>query len=112
MPALQGQDSSIQCRRITIADAHGGGGASFCSSKNDAPNTGIEHDYVSNTKDKPNLLPFSPMLVGVQFLTLGFLLQYLFTRTSERSGSSTEGTGTPAVVYQLGLVLGGGWERC
>ncbi|KAL3800425.1 hypothetical protein ACHAWO_003090 [Cyclotella atomus] len=34
-------------------------------------------------KDKPNLLPFGPMLVGMQFLTSGFLLPYLFTRTIE-----------------------------
>lgn len=36
-------------------------------------------------KDKPNLLPFGPMLVGMQFLTSGFLLPYLFTRTVETS---------------------------
>mmetsp|Transcript_30024 Transcript_30024/g.72498 ORF Transcript_30024/g.72498 Transcript_30024/m.72498 type:complete len:670 (-) Transcript_30024:188-2197(-) len=35
--------------------------------------------------DKPNLLPFGPMLVGMQFLTSGFLLPYLFTRTPETS---------------------------
>ena len=34
-------------------------------------------------KDKPNLLPFGPILVGMQFLTSGFLLPYLFTRTVE-----------------------------
>ncbi|KAL7490930.1 hypothetical protein ACHAWT_000474 [Skeletonema menzelii] len=34
-------------------------------------------------KNKPNLLPFGPMLVGMQFLTSGFLLPYLFTRTPE-----------------------------
>ena len=34
-------------------------------------------------KDKPNVLPFGPMLVGMQFLTSGFLLPYLFTRTPE-----------------------------
>ena len=34
-------------------------------------------------KDKPNLLPFGPMLVGMQFLTSGFLLPYLFTRSVE-----------------------------
>mmetsp|Transcript_18132 Transcript_18132/g.30609 ORF Transcript_18132/g.30609 Transcript_18132/m.30609 type:complete len:630 (-) Transcript_18132:634-2523(-) len=34
-------------------------------------------------KEKPNLLPFGPMLVGMQFLTSGFLLPYLFTRTPE-----------------------------
>ena len=75
-------------------------------------------------EDKPNLLPFGPMLVGMQFLTSGFLLPYLFARTSERCGSSEEGTGTtPMVVYRedisgilqrevaewrpLGLLLGG-----
>lgn len=36
-------------------------------------------------KDKPNLLPFGPMLVGMQFLTSGFLLPYLFLRTPETS---------------------------
>jgi Trk-type K+ transport system membrane component len=45
-------------------------------------------------KDKPNLLPFGFMLVGMQFLTSGFLLPYLFTRTSE--SNSMEET----VVYQ------------
>ena len=34
-------------------------------------------------KDKPNLLPFGPMLVGMQFLTSGFLLPYLFSRSVE-----------------------------
>lgn len=34
-------------------------------------------------KNKPNLLPFGPMLVGMQFLTSGFLLSYLFTRSPE-----------------------------
>ena len=34
-------------------------------------------------KNKPNILPFGPMLVGMQFLTSGFLLPYLFTRTPE-----------------------------
>ena len=34
-------------------------------------------------EDKPNLLPFGPMLVGMQFLTSGFLLPYLFARTPE-----------------------------
>ena len=36
-------------------------------------------------KDKPNLLPFGPMLVGMQFLTSGFLLPYLILRTPETS---------------------------
>ena len=36
-------------------------------------------------KDKPNLLPFGPMLVGMQSLTSGFLLPYLFLRTPETS---------------------------
>ena len=35
-------------------------------------------------KDKPNLLPFGPMLLGMQFLTSGFLLPYLFMRTPEK----------------------------
>ena len=34
-------------------------------------------------KDKPNLLPFGPILIGMQFLTSGFLLPYLFTRSIE-----------------------------
>lgn len=41
-------------------------------------------------KEKPNLLTFGFMLIGMQFLTSGFLLPYLFTRTSE----------SEAVVYQ------------
>ena len=45
-------------------------------------------------EDKPNLYRFGPMLVGLQCLTSG-----LFTRTLERSGSSTEETWTSAVVY-------------
>ncbi|KAL7442675.1 hypothetical protein ACHAXH_009855 [Discostella pseudostelligera] len=45
-------------------------------------------------KNKPNLLPFGFMLVGMQFLTSGFLLPYLFTRTSE--SNSMEET----MVYQ------------
>ena len=35
-------------------------------------------------KNKPNLLPWGPMLVGMQFLTSGFLLPYLFTRSVEK----------------------------
>ena len=35
--------------------------------------------------ENPNLLPFGQMLIGMQFLTSGSLLPYLFTRTSERS---------------------------
>ena len=35
-------------------------------------------------KNKPNILPFGPYLVGMQFLTSGFLLPYLFARTPER----------------------------
>jgi hypothetical protein len=34
-------------------------------------------------RNKPNLLPFGPILVGMQFLTSGFLLPYLFTRSRE-----------------------------
>ena len=34
-------------------------------------------------KDKPNLLTFGPILIGMQFLTSGFLLPYLFTRSVE-----------------------------
>lgn len=35
-------------------------------------------------KNKPNLLPVAPMVIGMQFLTSAFLLPYLFTRTAER----------------------------
>jgi ketosteroid isomerase-like protein len=34
-------------------------------------------------RNKPNLLPFGLILVGMQFLTSGFLLPYLFTRNGE-----------------------------
>ena len=34
-------------------------------------------------KDKPNVLPFGPIIVGMQFLTSAFLLPYLALRTSE-----------------------------
>ena len=44
-------------------------------------------------KDRPNLLPFGPMVVGMQALASAFLLPYLFTRTTETSSSSQ-------VVYQ------------
>ena len=33
---------------------------------------------------KPNLLPFGPMVLGMQFLTSAFLLPYLALRTSEK----------------------------
>lgn len=36
---------------------------------------------------KPNLLPFGPMVLGMQFLTSAFLLPYLALRTSEKSPS-------------------------
>lgn len=39
-------------------------------------------------RDKPNLLPFGPMLVGMQFLTSGFLLPYLFARTPEMGATA------------------------
>ena len=39
-------------------------------------------------RDKPDLLPLGPMLVGMQFLTSGFLLPYLFARTSETPTSA------------------------
>ncbi len=72
-------------------------------------------------KEKPNLLPFGAMLLGMQFLTSGFLLPYLFTRTPE---ITTRGRASvKPVVYQedidgslqrkiaewrpLGIVLGG-----
>jgi hypothetical protein len=71
---------------------------------------------------KPNLLPLGPMLLGMQFLTSGFLLPYLFTRTSETIDGGEASTSS-LVVFQeditgaiqskvaeskiLGLVLGG-----
>ncbi|KAL7554525.1 hypothetical protein ACHAWF_017985 [Thalassiosira exigua] len=71
-------------------------------------------------EDKPNLMPFGPTLVGMQFLTSAFLLPYLFLRTSEPRGDVTE---ERKVVYAedidgavqsavgewrpLGLALGG-----
>jgi hypothetical protein len=72
-------------------------------------------------KEKPNLLPFGAMLLGMQFLTSGFLLPYLFTRTPEITARSS--ASVKPVVYQedidgslqrqiaewrpLGIVLGG-----
>lgn len=41
-------------------------------------------------KDKPNLLPFGPILIGMQFLTSGFLLPYLITRSVETSTQAYE----------------------
>ena len=38
-------------------------------------------------RDKPNLLLFGPMIVGVQFLTSGFLRPYLFARMLETTTS-------------------------
>jgi hypothetical protein len=75
--------------------------------------------------NKPNLLPLGPMLLGMQFLTSGFLLPYLFTRTSEMSNDDggEASTSSSLVVFQeditgalqrkvaesklLGIVLGG-----
>jgi ketosteroid isomerase-like protein len=37
-------------------------------------------------RQKPNLLPFFPIVVGMQFLTSAFLLPYLATRSTEPSG--------------------------
>lgn len=36
-------------------------------------------------RDKPNLFPMVPAVVGMQFLTSAFLLPYLATRTSEKN---------------------------
>ncbi|KAL9178340.1 hypothetical protein ACHAXT_001768 [Thalassiosira profunda] len=64
-------------------------------------------------EDKPNLLPFGPMLVGMQFLTSGFLLPYLFMRTEETSSKAyvEDITGDVqrlvAEWRPLGLLLGG-----
>jgi len=38
-------------------------------------------------KDKPNLLPFGPIVIGMQFLTSAFLLPYLALRSEERTTS-------------------------
>ncbi len=69
-------------------------------------------------EDEPNLLPFGPMLLGMQFLTSGFLMPYLFARTPERRVSYGKGTGTPAVVQRIYPVScrarspsGGRWDR-
>eukprot|EP00584_Thalassiosira_punctigera_P023426 CAMPEP_0172567908 /NCGR_PEP_ID=MMETSP1067-20121228/117719_1 /TAXON_ID=265564 ORGANISM="Thalassiosira punctigera, Strain Tpunct2005C2" /NCGR_SAMPLE_ID=MMETSP1067 /ASSEMBLY_ACC=CAM_ASM_000444 /LENGTH=582 /DNA_ID=CAMNT_0013359365 /DNA_START=103 /DNA_END=1851 /DNA_ORIENTATION=+ len=64
-------------------------------------------------KEKPNLLPFGPMLVGMQFLTSGFLLPYLFTRTPETATEAYQEDidgalqATVAEWRPLGGLLGG-----
>jgi hypothetical protein len=63
-------------------------------------------------KDKPNLLPFLPTVVGMQFLTSAFLLPYLATRTSEKQldgAISKQDLDVPAQVVEsrlLGPFLG------
>lgn len=41
-------------------------------------------------RDKPNLIPMLPIVVGMQFLTSAFLLPYLATRTPERRTNVTQ----------------------
>jgi len=43
-------------------------------------------------KNKPNLLPFGPIVIGMQFLTSAFLLPYLALRSEEKD--------TGAIVYK------------
>jgi len=62
-------------------------------------------------KDKPNLLPMFPIVVGMQFLTSAFLLPYLTTRSTEsRSDVSLKDLSRVAQVCEsraLGPVLAG-----
>jgi SnoaL-like domain len=43
-------------------------------------------------RDKPNLIPFLPAVVGMQFLTSAFLLPYLATRSPEAATTTTTTT--------------------
>jgi hypothetical protein len=43
-------------------------------------------------KEKPNLLPFGPIVIGMQFLTSAFLLPYLALRSSEKDYDTTSAT--------------------
>jgi len=47
-------------------------------------------------KDKPNLLPALPIVVGMQFLTSAFLLPYLATRSNENRDDVTRQDLSPA----------------
>lgn len=65
-------------------------------------------------KDKPNLFPMLPAVVGMQFLTSAFLLPYLTLRTSETLSEGDkvdlDELDTPAQLVEsrlLGLLLGG-----
>jgi len=61
-------------------------------------------------KDKPNLLPMLPVVVGMQFLTSAFLLPYLATRTTE-TRSDLDKSDLPVVAQAcesplLGVLMG------
>ena len=58
--------------------------------------------FSDERKDKPNLLPLVPTVVGMQFLTSAFLLPYLATRANEQDGVvvTTNDLPTPARVVE------------
>jgi ketosteroid isomerase-like protein len=66
-------------------------------------------------RDKPNLLPTLPVVIGMQFLTSAFLLPYLATRTTEYSDNVTredlspiaQGSESPLLGVSMGLVGSG-----
>ena len=69
--------------------------------------------FLSDERE-PNLLPFGLMLIGMQFLTSGFLLPYLFMRTSERrtedSGTTTTTTTTTSSsIMKMMLAMIASW---
>jgi SnoaL-like domain len=61
-------------------------------------------------KDKPNILPMLPIVVGMQFLTSAFLLPYLATRSTEQDETvTTDSLPTAARLCEsrlLGPILG------
>ena len=60
-------------------------------------------------RDKPNVLPFWPVVLGMQLLTSAFFLPYLATRTTETRDNVTQGElSPPSVATQVteGRVLG------
>lgn len=58
-------------------------------------------------KDKPNLLPFVPIVVGMQFLTSAFLLPYLATRSpEERQNVQQEDLSKSTQILAESRVLG------
>jgi ketosteroid isomerase-like protein len=66
-------------------------------------------------KDKPNLLPTLPVVIGMQFLTSAFLLPYLATRTTEYSDNVAredlspiaQASESPLLGVSMGLVGSG-----